>query len=74
MKRNESGHLPYYQIDERAFDAFLIYAARERSLDNSLRESDGILHATEHRRAIASLRELNKSMLFQETRRPLGGR
>ncbi len=70
MKRNESG-LPYYQIDERALDAFLVYAARERSLDDSVRESDGMLHAAEHRRAIASLRELNKAMLFQDTRRPL---
>jgi len=58
-----------FQIDERDLNAFLVYAARERSLDQSLRNATKYGRATEHRRSIDALRELNKKMLFRETRR-----
>lgn len=57
-----------YSIEDRDFAAFIIYAARELSLDASLRNT-GAANADEHRRSIAALRELNKKMLFKETRR-----
>jgi hypothetical protein len=56
-----------YSIDDRDFAAFVIYAARELSLDASSR-TVGHANAEEHRRSIAALRELNKRMLFKETR------
>lgn len=54
-----------YIIDDRDFSAFIIYSARELSLDASLRNAAS---SPEHRHSIASLRELNKRMLFKETR------
>jgi hypothetical protein len=56
-----------YITDDRHFAAFVIYAARELSLDASLRNA-GRHVSEEHRRSIAALRELNKKMLFKETR------
>lgn len=58
-----------YSLDDRDFAAFLVYAARELSLDASLRAAEGTPHAEEHRQSITALRELNKKMLFKETRR-----
>lgn len=56
-----------YTIDDRDFTAFIIYGARELSLDASARNA-GNVNGEEHRRSIAALRELNKRMLFKETR------
>ncbi|HXP94355.1 MAG TPA: hypothetical protein VN905_12870 [Candidatus Binatia bacterium] len=56
-----------YTIDDRGYAAFVIYAARELSLDASERNAGG-MNGEEHRRSIAALRELNKRMLFKETR------
>ncbi len=58
-----------YQIDDRDLSAFLVYAARERSLDASLRAANKYGRSDEHRKSIDALRELNKKMLFRETRR-----
>ncbi len=58
-----------YQIDERDLSAFLVYAARERSLDASLRAANKYGRSEEHKKSIDALRELNKKMLFRETRR-----
>jgi hypothetical protein len=49
----------------------LVYANRERSLDASLRAADRYGRSDEHRRSIDALRELNKKMLFRETRRDI---
>jgi hypothetical protein len=56
-------------IDDRDLAAFLIYAARERALDESLRNAGRFAHVGEHRKSIDALRELNRRMLFRETRR-----
>jgi hypothetical protein len=56
-----------FTSDDRDFAAFIIYAARELSLDASSRNV-GQVNVEEHRRSIAALRELNKRMLFKETR------
>jgi hypothetical protein len=56
-----------YLTDDRDYAAFVIYAARELSLDASLRNA-APFSGEEHRRSIAALRELNKKMLFKETR------
>jgi hypothetical protein len=56
-----------YTIDDRDFTSFIIYAARELSLDASARNTINV-NGDEHRRSIAALRELNKRMLFKETR------
>ncbi len=58
-----------YSIDDRDLSAFLVYAARERSLDASLRAATKYGRSDEHRKSIDALRELNKKMLFRETRR-----
>ncbi|HEY4441600.1 MAG TPA: hypothetical protein VGN14_14170 [Candidatus Elarobacter sp.] len=58
-----------FRIDDRDLSAFLVYAARERSLDASLRAATKYGRSDEHRRSIDALRELNKKMLFRETRR-----
>ncbi len=58
-----------FQATDRDFTAFLLYAARERSLDASLRSIDASGRSDDHRRSIDALRELNKKMLFRETRR-----
>jgi hypothetical protein len=58
-----------YHIDDRDLMAFLVYAARERSLDASFRAATKYGHSDEHRRSIDALRELNKKMLFRDTRR-----
>lgn len=55
-------------LDDRDLSAFLIYAARERALDESLHNSHRFAHGDEHRKSIEALRELNKRMLFRETR------
>ena len=57
------------QIDDRDLSAFLIYAARERALDESLRNAGRFARSDEHRKSIDALRELNKRMLYRETRR-----
>ncbi len=59
------------QLDDRDLSAFLVYAARERSLDASLRAANRFSRSDEHRKSIDALRELNKRMLFRETRRDL---
>lgn len=57
------------RIDDRDLTAFLIYAARERALDESLQNAGRFTRSDEHRKSIEALRELNKRMLFRETRR-----
>jgi hypothetical protein len=72
MVRRISGHIfavMNYSIDDRDLSAFLVYAARERSLDASLRAANKYGRSDEHRKSIDALRELNKKMLFRETRR-----
>ena len=58
-----------YRLDDRDLSAFLVYAARERSLDASLRAATKYGRSEEHKRSIDALRELNKKMLYRETRR-----
>lgn len=58
-----------HQIDDRDLAAFLVYATRERSLDASLRAASKYARSDEHRKSIDALRDLNKKMLFRETRR-----
>ncbi|HEX3468629.1 MAG TPA: hypothetical protein VHT05_11175 [Candidatus Elarobacter sp.] len=58
-----------YSIEDRDLSAFLVYAARERSLDASLRAANTFGRSDEHRKSIEALRDLNKKMLFRETRR-----
>ncbi len=58
-----------FRIDDRDLAAFLVYATRERSLDASLRAASRYARSDEHRKSIDALRELNKKMLFRETRR-----
>ena len=60
-----------YRIDDRDLSAFLVYAARERSLDASLRAANKYGRSEEHKKSIDALRELNKKMLFRETRRDI---
>lgn len=60
-----------FHVDDRDLSAFLVYAARERSLDASLRAADAFSHSREHSKSIDALRELNKRMLFRETRRDI---
>jgi hypothetical protein len=72
MSRRIGGHIfaaMNYSIDDRDLSAFLVYAARERSLDASLRAANKYGRSDEHRKSIDALRELNKKMLFRETRR-----
>ncbi len=57
-------------IDERDLRAFLVYAARERSLDASMRIAR-VTQSVEHRQSIELLRELNRRILFRETRRDI---
>ena len=57
------------QFDDKDYSAFLVYAARERSLDASLRAASKFARSDEHRKSIDALRELNKKMLFRETRK-----
>ncbi len=58
-----------FRIDDRDLAAFIVYAARERSLDASLRAASKYSRSDDHRKSIDALRELNKKMLFRETRR-----
>ena len=58
-----------YQMHDRDFAAFLLYATRERNLDASQRATRYFARSDEHQEAIQALRDLNKRMLFQETRR-----
>jgi hypothetical protein len=58
-----------FHVDDRDLQAFLVYAARERSLDTSMRAAKRFGRDEEHQNSIAALRELNKRMLFRETRR-----
>jgi hypothetical protein len=60
-----------YRLDDRDLSAFLVYAARERSLDASLRAATKYGRSEEHKRSIDALRELNKKMLYRETRRDI---
>lgn len=64
-------HTMNYRIDDRDLNAFLVYAARERSLDASLRAANKYGRSDEHKKSIDALRELNKKMLFRETRRDI---
>lgn len=64
-------HTMNYRIDDRDLSAFLVYAARERSLDASLRAANKYGRSDEHKKSIDALRELNKKMLFRETRRDI---
>jgi len=57
------------QFEDKDYAAFLVYAARERSLDASLRAASKFSRSDEHSKSIQALRELNKKMLFRETRR-----
>jgi len=61
------------QFDDKDYSAFLVYAARERSLDASLRTASKFARGDEHRKSIDALRELNKKMLFRETRKQSWG-
>lgn len=61
------------QFDDKDYAAFLVYAARERSLDASLRAASKFARSDEHRKSIDALRELNKKMLFRETRKQSWG-
>ena len=54
-------------IDDQDLRAFLNYAARERSLDASLRMATTHGESDDHRRSIDALRELNRRMLIRET-------
>jgi hypothetical protein len=56
-------------IDDRDLEAFLIYAARERSLDASMQQSERHGRSSEHRESIALLRELNRRLLIRDTTR-----
>ena len=56
-----------FKIDDRGFTAFLHYAERERSLDESLRAAQKYGRGEEHERSIDALRQINKRVLFRET-------
>jgi hypothetical protein len=58
-----------FHIDDRDLAAFLIYAARERSLDASMHAASRFSRVEDHRASIDALRELNRRMLIRETRR-----
>jgi hypothetical protein len=58
-----------FHVDDRDLGAFLVYAARERSLEASLRAANLVAPNEEHRKSIEALRELNRRMLIRETRR-----
>ncbi len=58
-----------FHVDDRDLSAFLIYAARERNLDASQRATSRYARTHEHQEAINALRDLNKRMLFRETKR-----
>ncbi len=55
------------RIEDSDLSAFLTYAARERSLDASLRLATHQGRGAEHRKSIDTLRELNARMLIRET-------
>ena len=57
-----------FQVRDHDLSAFLAYAARERSLDASMRAADRFGASEEHRRTISALREFNRKMLMHETR------
>lgn len=57
------------KVDNRDLEAFLVYSARERSLDASLRAANKYGRSDEHKKSIEALRALNAKMLFRETRR-----
>jgi hypothetical protein len=58
-----------FTVDDRDLAAFLIYAARERSLDASAQSVGRFSRVEDHRASIEALRELNRRMLIRETRR-----
>jgi hypothetical protein len=58
-----------FRIDDRDLSAFLAYAARERSLDASLRAAAKYGRTREHQKSIDALRDLNTKMLLRDTRR-----
>jgi hypothetical protein len=58
-----------FHVDDRDLAAFLVYAARERSLDQSLYAAGRFSRVEDHRASIDALRELNRRMLIRETRR-----
>ena len=63
-----------FTIDDRDLAAFLVYAARERSLDAAQRAAGNSVGSADHRQSIAALRELNRKMLLRETRHSWNGR
>lgn len=60
-----------FRVNDRDLSAFLVYAARERSLDASLRAATRFARTEDHRKSIEALRDLNRRMLFRETRRDI---
>lgn len=60
-----------FVIEDRDLSAFLVYAARERSLDASLHAANKYGRSEQHEKSIEALRELNRKMLFRETRRDI---
>ena len=57
-----------FEIDDRDLMAFVLYAQRERSLDASLRAAARFGSTEDYTRSIDALREINKKVLFRETR------
>jgi hypothetical protein len=60
-------------IADRDLTAFLVYAARERALDESQRRANLLSDSADHCTSIDALRELNKRLLFRETRHGRAG-
>jgi hypothetical protein len=57
------------QISDCDLAAFLVYATRERSLDQSMELANKYGRSDEHKKSIEALRVLNMKMLFRETRK-----
>ena len=55
-------------VDSRDLGAFLVFSARERSLDASLRAAQKYGRSDEHKKSIEALRALNAKCLFRESR------
>jgi hypothetical protein len=51
------------------FGAFMVYAARERSLDASQKAAERYDRSEEHTQSLNALREVNRKMLLRETNR-----
>jgi hypothetical protein len=57
-----------FSITDHDLEAFVLYARRESSLDQSLRAAEALGEGEEHKRSLNALREINKWKLFQSTR------